>query len=271
LGYASFRTANPLKLVIRAPGHIELSTGGRALVYKSGEILEESLLQYSDIMTKLVLVIREKMQPSTHGTIEVLEDIFNDIAKSIVRLGHGGLLLVADQYNDYFSSERRTNSLVLKETLLQYYNSVANLVNNSGGVPNLLNKVDKVGNRHSSVVANNTARLEKCISAVANLAGMDGAIALDYECKIVAFNAIIAKKESNTEIFNFIDRDRHSVTYEDVVRNRGSRHQSALSFVMNVPKSFAFVISQDGFVSAFHNKGDGKGPILFERGMRALE
>jgi hypothetical protein len=53
LGYSSFRTGNPLKLFIRGPGHIEMSAGGTAIVYKSGEISTESLLQYSHIMHEL--------------------------------------------------------------------------------------------------------------------------------------------------------------------------------------------------------------------------
>ena len=270
LGYSSFRTANPLKLFIRGPGHIEMSTGGIAIVYKSGEISEESLLQHSDIMTDLVSAVRPKMQPYTRGTVEALEDIFNDIAKAIVRLGHGGLLLIADEHEkSHFSSSRWVNSLLLKKTLIQYWESVADLLDSSGGAAKLLASSGGVGDRHSLIVAANTEMLEKCIRAVAHLAGMDGAIALDYECKVVAFNAIIAKAGDDPKAYRFVDKDNANMDYEDVVSNRGSRHQSTLSFVMRVPKLFAFVISQDGFVSAFHNKGNEI--IMCERGMRVLE
>jgi hypothetical protein len=56
---------------------------------------------------------------------------------------------------------------------------------------------------------------------------------------------------------------------EDILRNRGSRHQSALFYAEHVPNSFAFVISQDGGVSAFHNPGDGT--VVCEMGMRVLD
>jgi hypothetical protein len=57
--------------------------------------------------------------------------------------------------------------------------------------------------------------------------------------------------------------------YEDVVRNRGSRHQSALIWTMTVPNSFALVISQDGAVTAFHNTSNGE--VVFERGLRLMK
>jgi hypothetical protein len=119
------------------------------------------------------------------------------------------------------------------------------------------------------IVAANVEMLEKYIRTVSHLSGMDGAIALDYGCKVVAFNAIIAKTEDCPQNYHFFDRDNVAMNYEDVVKNKGSRHQSALSFVMRVPKSFAFVISQDSPVSVFHNPDDGS--IRCAQEMRVLD
>jgi len=269
-GYSSFRTGNPLKLFIKGPGYIEVSTGGSALVYKAGKISEESLLPYSRIMGELVAAVSQKMQPDTRGTVEALKDIFSDIVKAIVRLGHGGLLLITDEpQNAYFSSYRQVESVLLRQPLIRYWESVADLLAAVGGVANLLASSDAVGNSHSLIVAANTEILEKCIRTVAHLTGMDGAIVLNYECNVVAFNAIIAKLKDDSEDYCCIDAGDNKMDCKDVVRNRGSRHQSALSFVMRVPKSFAFVISQDGFVSAFHNLGNKM--IRCATGMRVLE
>jgi hypothetical protein len=187
-----------------------------------------------------------------------------------VRLGHGGLLLITDEpQNAYFSSYRQVESALLRQPLIRYWESVADLLAAVGGRANLPASSDALGNSHSLIVAANTEMLEKCIRTVAHLAGMDGAIALNYECNVVAFNAIIAKLEDNSEDYCCIDEGNNQMDCKDVVRNRGSRHQSALSFVMQVPKSFAFVISQDGFVSAFHNLGNKR--IRCAPGMRVLE
>jgi peptide/nickel transport system permease protein len=58
-------------------------------------------------------------------------------------------------------------------------------------------------------------------------------------------------------------------TFEQIVGDRGSRHQSALTYVIRVPDSFAFVISQDGGLSAFHNAGDGQ--VLYEFGLHVVD
>ena len=271
LGYSSFRSGNPLKLFIRGPGHIEMSTGGTAIVYKSGEISTESLLQYSRIMEELESAIGQAMKSYTSGTVEGLADIFNDIAKVIVNLGHGGLLLIAPEHKEsYFSSLTQTDSDLLQQLLIQYWNNVAHLLDEARDKANLL-RSGGAGYKHSPIIAANTEILEQCVRAVAHLAGMDGAIVLNYECQVVAFNAIIAiaKLGNDPKDHRFVDNNNTSIDYKDVVSNRGSRHQSALSFVMHVPKSFAFVISQDGFVSAFHNQDNRT--IMCERGMRVLE
>lgn len=269
LGYSSFRLGNPLKLFIRGPGHIEMSTGGTAIVYKSGEISEESLLQYSRIMEELESTIGQSMKSYTSGTVEGLADIFNDIAEIIVNLGHGGLLLIAPEHEEsYFSSLTQADSAPLRQLLIQYWNNVALLLDEAGGRANLL-RSGGAGYKHSPIIAANTEMLEQCVRAVAHLAGMDGAIVLNNECQVVAFNAIIHKLGNDPKAHRFVDNDNTNIDYEDVLRNRGSRHQSALSFVMHVPKSYAFVISQDGFVSAFHNPDNGT--IMCERGMRVLE
>jgi hypothetical protein len=59
--YASFRIGNPLKFRIRGPGHIEASTGGIALVYKTGDITEERLLQGSDVMGAIRAVVAQEL------------------------------------------------------------------------------------------------------------------------------------------------------------------------------------------------------------------
>jgi hypothetical protein len=272
LGYASFRVANPLKVSIIGPGHIEMSTGGIALVYKAGDVSEEALLLRSPIMGKLASCVQKEMQPIAKGTVEVIEHIFNDLAKAIVRLGHGGLLLFAGAHKrSSFSSFRAVNSSpLLRDPLYEYWKSVADLLQSVGGKAGLPASPAEAKSNHSLIVAANTEMLEKCITAVAHLSGMDGAIALDFECKLVAFNAIIARTEVQRVNFRFFDCDgTHLGAYEDITTNRGSRYQAALSFVMKAGNSFAFVISQDGSVSAFHNQGGNV--IVCDRGLRVME
>jgi hypothetical protein len=270
-GYSSSRVANPLKLLIRGPGHIEMSTGGIALIYKAGDITEENVFQYSCVMRALAVAVEGELAELTDGTVEGLDDIFNDLAKAVVRLGHGGILIVAKEpRRPQFSSLRQIDCLFLQQLLVRYWDDVAACVAASGGMGNLMETTEAgTVNPHALAVASDTAMLETCIDSIAHLAGMDGAIVLKYDCKVAAFNAIIARSEAGGDSCRVVDQHGIERPRDVILRNRGSRHQSALSYAINVPNSFAFVISQDGGMSAFHNPGDGR--VVCELGMRVLD
>jgi hypothetical protein len=153
--------------------------------------------------------------------------------------------------------------------LIRYWNDSAAYVAASGGVGNLLHDAQRrVTNPHALAVASDTAMLENCIESIAHLAGMDGAIVLNYACKVAAFNAIIARSPGGVEP-NLVDQHGRVLRRDGVVGSRGSRHQSTLSYAMNVPNSFAFVISQDGGITAFHNPDNGT--VVCEVDMRVLD
>jgi hypothetical protein len=248
-----------------------MSSGGIALVYKGGEITEENLFQHSRVMKMLAAVIEQELQELTHGTVESLEDIFNDLAEAIVRLGHGGILIVAKEpKKSHFSSFRQIDCYLFQELMIRYWNDVATLSASSGGTGNLL-AGSEVGvvNPLALPVASDTSMLENCINSIAHLAGLDGAIVMDYACKVAAFNAIIDRSAAGEAASRMMDQHLLQRRREDILRNRGSRHQSALFYVERVPNSFAFVISQEGGVSAFHNPADGS--VMCEMEMRVLD
>jgi hypothetical protein len=265
-GYSSFRVGNPLMLRIRGAGHIEASTGGIALVYKAGDITEERLLQESDVMGALRVTVALGLGV-VPDVVQALEDVFNDITEAIVRQGHGGILLVTEEWNPHqFSSHRRTQGNILRRRLARYQECVAALNAATGGPANTLAGVNA---QDLLTVASETAVLEKCVNLIANLAGMDGAIVMDYACNVLAFNAIISRDADGTSPASLVDEINRTLDPAEVGRNRGSRHQSVMFFAQRVPKSFAFVISQDGGVTAFHNRGDGT--CRWEGGLRVLD
>jgi hypothetical protein len=97
--------------------------------------------------------------------------------------------------------------------------------------------------------------------------GIDGAIVLTYDCKVAAFNSIIARLEVSGP--RLVNEHGRNLRRDDLVGKRGSRHQSALSYALAVPNSFAFVISQDGGISGFQNSVDGT--VLCQVGMRVMD
>jgi len=237
---------------------------------RPGKITEENLFQDSQVIRTLAGFIEQELRELTYGTIEALQDILNDLVEAIVRIGHGGILIVAKEPNaSQFSSCRRIDCLLLQQLLIRYWNHVATLTASADGAGNLLASAEAgVVNPRALPVASDTAMLENCINAIAHLAGVDGAIVMNYACKVAAFNAIIDPAASGQAECRIVDHHRLERRREDVLRNRGSRHQFALSYAMHVPNSFAFVISQDGGVSAFYNPADGT--VVCQVGMRML-
>jgi hypothetical protein len=267
LGYVSPRIPNPLKIAIRSPGHIEVSNGGTALIYNAGIVTEETPLTSSEVVKMAQFLVQREMQLFTNGVVEAVHYIINDMARHIATLGHGGIILFAEQHKQSnFISFREADSYLLQQLLSQYWSSVFAIQPILAGKLPRPNEPVIDGGQQLRVLAQETEMLEKCARQYGHLAGMDGAIALQYDCKLVAFNAIIKKMEPTPDAFTFSDGDGGPVTYEQLTRNRGSRHQAALSYVLSVPGSVAVVISQDGQVSAFYHGPNKK--ILCERGLR---
>jgi hypothetical protein len=265
-GYSSFRVGNPLRVTIRGPGHLVVSTGGIAMVYKAGEISEEELLQSCDVMRRLAQSVEAELRSQTRGAVETVEDVFNDLAEVVHRMGHGGMILVAPEpKQSQFSSFREIDCLLLQQLLVKYWDLGDDLSKDPGAKQRMQRGEET---KHSLRISLAVSMLEKCVSSIGQLAGMDGAIVLDFSLKVVAFNAIITKSTVPSEV-RLADTHGRPHKYEDVVRNRGSRHQSALIWTMTVPNSFSFVISQDGAVTAFHNTSGGE--VVFERGLRLMK
>jgi hypothetical protein len=222
-------------------------------------------------MSALAASVAAELAGQTKGTIDSLEDIFNDLAEAIVKLGHGGLLLVTRAPDMCrFSSARAIDCPLLRQLLIRYWNDVAARKRAAGGPANLLGgQSQQPTSSRSITVASDTTMLENCVRSIAHLAGVDGAIVMDYACNVVAFNAIIARSAEEVNQAVLVDQTGRPLSAAEVGRNQGSRHQAAMSFAMRVPHSFAFVISQDGSVSAFHNRADGT--VRYEWGLRVLD
>jgi len=270
LGYADLNAANPLKVIIRGPGNIAASNGGIALIYKEGVITEERLLRHGDVIKGLAQAVEQELTGQTQGTIESLDDIFSDIIKAIARLGHGGMLIVAKERDlGQFKAPWPAEAPVLRNLLVRYWDSTRVVLTAAGGLGNLRDEaVQQAVSPQSLALGTNTAMLENCVASIGSLAGMDGAIVMDYACNVVAFNTIIDKSVKGTSEGRLVEWCGRDLTDEDVVGDRGSRHQSALLYAKRVPNCFVFVISQDGGVTAFHNRGDGS--VLCEQHLRVL-
>jgi DNA integrity scanning protein DisA with diadenylate cyclase activity len=153
--------------------------------------------------------------------------------------------------------------------LIQYWNVVADAVAEAGGQARLV-ELARQGRPTAGLlnITKAVLMIEKAIGTIAHLAGIDGAIVFTSSLRIGAFNAIIDRTIQSPTCF-LADIDGKAIDENDFLQHRGSRHQSALLYTKSIPGSFAFVISQDGSVSAFHNK-DGT-TVIYQTDMRVLE
>ncbi len=134
-GYGWPSAANPLKLVVRGPGHVEMSSCSIALVYKAGEIRKEIPLQDSDVMNLLADLVAAELAEETTGTKQSLKRIFSDIVEAIATLGHGGMLLATKCPDlEEFFPVRQLECRLLHDLLIRYWSDMKTLLAESGGI-----------------------------------------------------------------------------------------------------------------------------------------
>src|SRR4029079_16314263 len=131
-----------------------------------------------------------------------------------------------------------------EELLGNYWEASAELSSAAGGIGKLLNMPDR---SHLTAQMMNVTRatdqLENCLPAIANLAGMDGAIVMTYGCNVGAFNALIDRQNKPDREPKLLDVDGKAIDFEKCFGRRGSRHQAGILYARSVPDSFVFVIS----------------------------
>jgi hypothetical protein len=266
-GFGPGMHINSLKVTIVGPGHIEATTDVITLVYRGGEILKHAPLSRSKIVGRMVERIKTELDNDAESPAYSLAAVFTELMRAIARLGHGGMVILAKNPKaTQFSSLRRTNCIFLQQLLVTYSQNMGHLVEAVGGVDGLTEPAN--ASRFPDLrmnVAAATDRLENCIEAVANFAGLDGAIVLTFGCNVGAFNAIIDRQTKPGSV-KLVDPEGNAIDYRQAFSHRGSRHQSGLLYAQSVPDSFVFVISQDGSVSVFHNPNDGT--VTCEFGLR---
>jgi len=100
---------------------------------------------------------------------------------------------------------------------------------------------------------------------------VDGAVVLRPDLTVLGYGAEITAKKPPKRVFaatnaRAAQRDLKRIDYEDF----GTRHRSAMRYVLAVPGAIAFVVSQDGDVRAIANIG-GDSVVVWENLKLGLE
>jgi hypothetical protein len=167
-----------------------------------------------------------------------------ETVKGMRSLGHGG-------------------TLVIVPTVSRWQDSVRQPVSYSGSVPyspfrepilKLKEMIGKQGHTWSEEMYWWTGVNEAC-RMLSHLTAVDGATLVTYDLDILGFGVKLQPAPNSVEprrIFNVDPLDHENWIAEVKLEQLGgTRHQSAARFVADQQDAIAFVVSQDGDVSAF--------------------
>ncbi len=182
-----------------------------------------------------------------------------ELINQIYLLGHGGILIITEKTEtERLTYRYKSESLKLQHAVIRYWETASE----DGYGTSRKGFAGAAGTEliHEGLM------LREVIEATAHLANTDGALVLGTDLRLAGFGAIIDKTNIEPSSFKFVDSEDNSIEFVSLLQNRGSRHQSALSFAMSEENAFVAVISQDGTVTVFQNEGK---TIRVEKGLRA--
>jgi hypothetical protein len=288
------KTIASFKIAIKGPGNIDVICEKGVLTYKAGVVSEYQSLLSSKTLGRLAAImdsrvvillgdefkeqvdkeIEQRLAKITNPAMvdllrrglksEIAADsktqlILSELIWRISEMRHGGILIVTDRpETSILSIKYPTKAGRLQNAVVRYWRTAHK--DGYGTTRVSLSQSPGIELVHEGVV------LRECITATAQLAGTDGAIVLGTDFSLHGFGAIIDKAGADESKFKFIDGAGNPLTYTSILQNKGSRHQSALSFVMREEGAVVFIISQDGNVTALENQG---GEVRVEKGLRA--
>ncbi len=282
------------KVAIRGPGNIDVICEKGVMTYKAGVILEYQSILTSKVLERLAAIMDSRVasllgaefqvrveegvekrlakidNPAIAGLFrkrlvaEIAADsktqlVISELVWRISEMGHGGILIITDKpESSTISYKYRVKAGRLQSDVVRYWKAAhADGYGTTRVAPSQSPGITLV---HEGMV------LRECLAATAQLAGTDGAIVLGTDFSLHGFGAIINKVAVDESKVTFTDGAGYPVCYDDILKNKGTRHQSALSFVTHEEETVVFVVSQDGHVTIFENQHN---VVRVERGYRA--
>jgi hypothetical protein len=292
------------KVTIRGPGHIDVLCDRGAFSYRGGKVESYSSILSSRALERLAAVTDNRLatllgrefaskrdadleyrhariQDPALGELlrkglaigelvrkgvkaEVPTDcriqlIIAELLWRIAELGHGGMVIVTDRPESpalsyrYPISHRR-----LQKAMLRSWRSGAEDVHGTLHVP--------IARSPVTPAAQEGLSLTEYIAAMAQLAAIDGATVLGTDLSLHGFGAMIDNSPVDGTQLKFINGIDNIIHQTSITKNKGMRHQSALSFAMREEGVVIFVVSQDGPIMVLENQG---GVVRCEKGLRA--
>jgi hypothetical protein len=191
-------------------------------------------------------------------------DSIKFMTEKIRESGHGGTFLIipeTDKWKDAFEE--------IKYLSEGKWNLANHTISEVAGLFNKLIRIDSderagkhmaveylelIMDEHFSKMKEAGLAHNHALEDVAALANIDGAVVLGYDLSVLAFGAKIksisgaVKAKDLLQKYPYLEDDEVTTA---TLPPWGTRHYSALNFVNYNKESLAFVVSEDGFITAF--------------------
>jgi hypothetical protein len=271
------------KISIRCPGNIDVICENGILSYKAGVVSQYQSILSSKALERLAAIMetrvaklaqslgkelgtqaikRDEQRISARATSKTLDSkaqlVVSELVWRISEIGLGGILVVTNRpESSALSYKYPTNTGRLQGAVVGYWRAAhEDSIRTCAPSPYT----------PSSTLIHEGVMLRECLAATARLAGTDGAIVLGTDFSLHGFGALIGKSDVDESNVDFIDGAGNPIRNASIVSDRGSRHQSAVSFIIREEGVVVFVVSQDGHVTVLENHG---GVVRVETELRA--
>ncbi len=261
---ALFRTAsilnpNDLELRILSPGKLTATVCGNTLMLTAGKCEDKSpLFELPNISASARNVLRDP-------TLAVILQPLAQILDTIRNLGHGGGIIMLPNDTRIPNPPIEPKFVVSSGGICDSMTSrmeiekAVMLAHLSNGRQD---KTDLIASRLVSRIFEDELLLDRKLSAIANLASMDGYVVINAALAVLAFGARVSVNQRSADLDVQTVVQVHSGALPEIVNGSrrlndfGTRHRAAYEAVDQIDNALAFVVSQDGDLRIF-DKEDG--------------
>lgn len=250
---------NPGELAVSRSGEILIQLKGGTIhiplvnIFYDGPIFNFFYLATADFVDDFrneVMQTRRNAKVPEHyfPTSSTVTSIIERIIKKIHAIGHGGTLIVIPD-SISLDDPRLKQRIDIKYPC--QYDDLLEFIRNY-----LMIRIDALQNKQQySMELACQDYLSDAIDFVASLSGVDGAVVITDKLRLLGFGGEITVHNSQlVELKRALDSHGQE-TVPISIRSFGTRHRSAFRFCANYENAVAFVISQDGGVTAVKEVG----------------
>jgi hypothetical protein len=239
-----------------APGILEVMAGEGWLRWQGGDFTPEKpigqipniarLFGYEELDRRIRAGYGETLNDSereawTYGVVREQTLVY---LVELMRSGaHGGCVLIVDPRSNWNSVVRKEDFIAASFPLL------AETIREQARI--LPDAADPTLASNPDILASSYFQWQRAVEMLAGLTHHDGAVLVSPDFELIGYGATLPTNlPASVDVLN-VDWPRLQVENEgrDWLKNKGTRHRSAVAVCSRVPNAMAAVVSQDGAIA----------------------